>query len=98
MAAKSRPGGLQGRRPREDGSWSRRHPRARGIQEAAGGVGGEARGKPVTPISQEVAQLHLFAGAVGGGGSNRPRDLRATAYRNWSYAWPWLQDALDENP
>ncbi len=50
------------------------------------------------PTVADVAKLHLFAGlpidetAIALGVS------RATAYRNWTYARAWLQDALAENP
>jgi RNA polymerase sigma factor (TIGR02999 family) len=50
------------------------------------------------PSAAELTKLHLFTelpieeAAIALGVS------RATAYRNWTYARAWLQDALDESP
>jgi len=49
-----------------------------------------------TPAA-EVAKLHLFAGLSIDDAATALGVSRATAYRNWSYARAWLQDALDEN-
>ena len=46
----------------------------------------------------EVAKLHLFAGLPIDETALALGVSRATAYRNWSYARAWLQDALAENP
>jgi RNA polymerase sigma factor (TIGR02999 family) len=45
-----------------------------------------------------VAQLHLFAGLPIEEAAAALGVARATAYRNWTYARAWLQDALDQNP
>jgi predicted DNA-binding protein (UPF0251 family) len=46
-----------------------------------------------------VAQLHLFAGLSVDEAATGLGVSRATAYRNWTYARAWLQDALgDEIP
>jgi RNA polymerase sigma factor (TIGR02999 family) len=45
-----------------------------------------------------VAKLHLFAGLSIDEAATALGVSRATAYRNWTYARAWLQDALDENP
>jgi RNA polymerase sigma factor (TIGR02999 family) len=44
----------------------------------------------------EIAKLHLFAGLPIDAAASALGISRATAYRNWSYARAWLQDALDE--
>jgi RNA polymerase sigma factor (TIGR02999 family) len=45
-----------------------------------------------------VAKLHLFAGLSIDEAATALGVSRATAYRNWTYARAWLQDALEENP
>ena len=46
----------------------------------------------------ELAKLHLFAGLSIEEAATALGISRATAYRDWSYARAWLQDALEENP
>jgi RNA polymerase sigma factor (TIGR02999 family) len=46
----------------------------------------------------DVAKFHLFAGLSVEEAAVALNTSRATAYRNWTYARAWLQDALDENP
>jgi RNA polymerase sigma factor (TIGR02999 family) len=50
------------------------------------------------PDAAGVAKLHLFAGLSIDEAAASLGVSRATAYRNWTYARAWLQDALDENP
>jgi len=50
------------------------------------------------PAAADVAQLHLFAGLSIDDAATALGVSRATAYRNWTYARAWLQDALGENP
>jgi RNA polymerase sigma factor (TIGR02999 family) len=50
------------------------------------------------PAAASVAQLRLFAGLSIDEARAALGVSRATAYRNWTYARAWLQDALDENP
>ena len=50
------------------------------------------------PGAAAVAKLHLFAGLSIDEAATALGVSRATAYRNWTYARAWLQDALDENP
>ena len=50
------------------------------------------------PAAAEVANLHLFAGLPIDAAAAALGISRATAYRNWTYARAWLQDALSENP
>ena len=50
------------------------------------------------PAAAGVAKLHLFAGLSVDEAAAALAVSRATAYRNWTYARAWLQDALDENP
>src|SRR5262245_4381656 len=50
------------------------------------------------PAAAGVAKLHLFAGLSIDEAATALGISRATAYRNWTYARAWLQDALDENP
>ena len=50
------------------------------------------------PAAADVAKLHLFAGLPIDGAAAALGVSRATAYRNWTYARAWLQDALGENP
>jgi RNA polymerase sigma factor (TIGR02999 family) len=50
------------------------------------------------PAAAGVAQLHLFGGLSIDEAAAALSLSRATAYRNWTYARAWLQDALDENP
>ena len=50
------------------------------------------------PAAAEVANLHLFAGLSIDAAAAALGVSRATAYRNWTYARAWLQDALSENP
>ncbi len=51
------------------------------------------------PAAAAVAQLHLFAGLSVDEAATGLGVSRATAYRNWTYARAWLQDALgDEIP
>ena len=45
----------------------------------------------------EIAKLHLFAGLSIEDAATTLGISRATAYRNWTYARAWLQDALGEN-
>jgi RNA polymerase sigma factor (TIGR02999 family) len=45
-----------------------------------------------------VAKLHLFGGLSINQAAAASGISRATAYRNWTYARAWLQEALDENP
>jgi len=49
------------------------------------------------PAAAEVADLHLFAGLSIDDAADALGVSRATAYRNWTYARAWLQDALGEN-
>ncbi|MGL4420136.1 MAG: ECF-type sigma factor, partial [Gemmataceae bacterium] len=42
-----------------------------------------------------IANLHLFAGLSIEEAAQAMGLSRATAYRNWTYARAWLQDALD---
>ena len=44
----------------------------------------------------DVAKLHLFAGLSVEEAASALGVSRATAYRNWTYARAWLQDALQE--
>jgi RNA polymerase sigma factor (TIGR02999 family) len=46
----------------------------------------------------DVAKLHLFAGRTVEEAATALGVSRATAYRNWTYARAWLQDALGDNP
>jgi RNA polymerase sigma factor (TIGR02999 family) len=50
------------------------------------------------PAAAELAKLHLFAGLPIDEAATALGVSRAAAYRNWTYARAWLQDALDENP
>ena len=50
------------------------------------------------PAAAGVAKLHLFAGLSIDEAAAALGVSRATAYRHWTYARAWLQDALDENP
>jgi len=50
------------------------------------------------PAAAGVAQLHLFAGLSIDEAAAALAVSRATAYRNWTYARAWLQEALEENP
>jgi RNA polymerase sigma factor (TIGR02999 family) len=50
------------------------------------------------PAAAGVAKLHLFAGLSMDEAAAALAVSRATAYRNWTYARAWLQDALEENP
>src|SRR5262245_17781165 len=50
------------------------------------------------PAAAGVAKLHLFTGLSIDEAATALGVSRATAYRNWTYARAWLQDALDENP
>jgi hypothetical protein len=50
------------------------------------------------PPAADVAKLRLFAGLSVEEAAAALGTSRATAYRNWSYARAWLQDALDDNP
>ena len=50
------------------------------------------------PAAAEVAKLYLFAGLSIDEAAAVLSVSRATAYRNWTYARAWLQDALAENP
>lgn len=50
------------------------------------------------PAAADVAKLHLFAGMAINEAAAALGVSRATAYRNWTYARAWLQDALAENP
>ena len=50
------------------------------------------------PAAADVAKLHLFAGLPIDDAATALGVSRATAYRNWTYARAWLQDALGENP
>jgi RNA polymerase sigma factor (TIGR02999 family) len=45
-----------------------------------------------------VAKLHLFAGLSVEETASALGVSRATAYRNWTYARAWLQNAIGENP
>ena len=49
------------------------------------------------PSAADVAKLRLFAGLSVEEAATALGTSRATAYRNWSYARAWLQDALDDN-
>ena len=49
------------------------------------------------PTAAEVAKVHLFAGLPIDEIAMALGVSRATAYRNWTYARAWLQDALTEN-
>jgi RNA polymerase sigma factor (TIGR02999 family) len=49
------------------------------------------------PATADVAKLHLFAGLSVDEVATALGVSRATAYRNWTYARAWLQDALSEN-
>ncbi len=46
----------------------------------------------------EVAKLHLFAGLPINDAATALGMSRATAYRDWTFARAWLQDALDDTP
>src|SRR5262245_59711257 len=46
----------------------------------------------------DVAKLHLFVGMSVDEAAAALGTSRSTAYRDWSYARAWLQDALEENP
>ena len=50
------------------------------------------------PAAADVAKLHLFAGLSIDDAATALGVSRATAYRNWTYARAWLQEALGENP
>ena len=50
------------------------------------------------PAAADVAKLHLFAGLPIDDAATALGVSRATAYRNWTYARAWLQDALGGNP
>jgi RNA polymerase sigma factor (TIGR02999 family) len=50
------------------------------------------------PTAAGVAKLHLFTGLSIDEAATALGVSRATAYRNWTYARAWLQDALDEKP
>jgi RNA polymerase sigma factor (TIGR02999 family) len=50
------------------------------------------------PAAAGVAKLHLFAGLSIDEAATALGVSRATAYRNWTYARAWLQDALEEKP
>jgi RNA polymerase sigma factor (TIGR02999 family) len=50
------------------------------------------------PAAADVAKLHLFAGLPMEEVATAMGISRATAYRNWTYARAWLQDALAEIP
>jgi RNA polymerase sigma factor (TIGR02999 family) len=50
------------------------------------------------PAAAAVADLHLFAGLPIDDAADALGVSRATAYRHWTYARAWLQDALGENP
>lgn len=50
------------------------------------------------PEAAVVAKLHLFAGLSIKEAAAALDVSRATAYRNWTYARAWLQDALGDNP
>ena len=50
------------------------------------------------PSAAGVAKVHLFAGLSVEEAATALGVSRATAYRNWTYARAWLQDALGENP
>jgi RNA polymerase sigma factor (TIGR02999 family) len=50
------------------------------------------------PAAAGVAKLRLFAGLSIDEAAAALGDSRATAYRNWTYARAWLQDALAEKP
>jgi RNA polymerase sigma factor (TIGR02999 family) len=49
------------------------------------------------PAAAAVAELHLFAGLPIDDAAAALGVSRATAYRNWTYARAWLQDALGGN-
>jgi RNA polymerase sigma factor (TIGR02999 family) len=50
------------------------------------------------PAAAGVAKLRLFTGLSIDEAATALGISRATAYRNWTYARAWLQDALEENP
>lgn len=50
------------------------------------------------PAAAEVADLHLFAGLPIDDAADALGVSRATAYRNWTFARAWLQEALGQNP
>jgi RNA polymerase sigma factor (TIGR02999 family) len=50
------------------------------------------------PAAAAVARLRLFAGLSVDEAATALGVSRATAYRDWTYARAWLQDALEENP
>ena len=50
------------------------------------------------PAAAGVAKLRLFAGLSIDESATALGVSRATAYRNWTYARAWLQDALGDNP
>jgi RNA polymerase sigma factor (TIGR02999 family) len=50
------------------------------------------------PAAASLATLHLFAGLSIDEAAAALGVSRATAYRNWTYARAWLQDALADNP
>ena len=49
------------------------------------------------PAAASVAKLRLFAALSIDEAATALGFSRATAYRNWTYARAWLQDALEEN-
>lgn len=49
-------------------------------------------------VAADVAKMHLFVGLSIEEAAASLTISRATAYRNWTYARAWLQDALAENP
>ena len=49
------------------------------------------------PASAAVAKLHLFAGLSVDEAAAALGVSRATAYRNWTYARAWLQDAIGDD-
>lgn len=50
------------------------------------------------PAVADMAKLHLFVGLPIDDAATALGVSRATAYRNWTYARAWLQDALGKNP
>jgi RNA polymerase sigma factor (TIGR02999 family) len=62
------------------------------LDEALAGLAAE------DPPAAGVAKLHLFAGLSVDEAAAALGVSRAAAYRNWTYARAWLQDALGENP
>ena len=49
-------------------------------------------------VAAEIAKLHLFAGLPIEAAAEALGVSRATAYRNWTYARAWIEEAIGKNP